>query len=159
LKQIVGGWQIAGSHSYYSGVPVRVSTRASIPGMGAIWAVRVPDVPILTNVGCDSFEPSDPSGRYLNIGAFSTPAPFTFGNTRTLPNVRDCGYYTENLAVLKDFALTESVKLRFGGEFFNLFNRHAWGGLVTDINNPGLFGRFTSATDPRTVQLHLKVTF
>ena len=159
LKQLVGGWQIAGSHNYYTGVPVRVSTRGSLPGIGGVWANRVPDVPIRTSVGCGDYQPADPSQRYLNIGAFSTPAPFTFGNTRTLPNTRDCGYYNENIAVLKDFPLTERVRLRLGGEFFNLFNRHAWGGMVTDINNPGLFGRFTSATDPRTVQFHLKVTF
>jgi hypothetical protein len=159
LKQLVGGWQIAGSNIYTSGVPVAVSTRGSIPVLGAQWANRVPDVPIRTSVGCGDYQPNDASSRYMSINAFATPAAFTFGNTRTLSNVRDCGYMNENIAILKNFPINENWRVRFGTEFFNVFNRHIWGGINADVNNPDRFGRYSFATDPRTVQFHLKLDF
>jgi len=159
VKQLLGSWQIAGSNSYSSGVPIIVSTRGSIPVLGAQWANRVPDVPIQTGVGCGDYQPNVATSRYLNINAFGLPAAFTFGNTRTIPNVRDCGYMNENVSILKNFPITENWKVRFGAEFFNVFNRHIWGGMNADINNPDRFGRYSFATDPRTIQFHLKLDF
>jgi hypothetical protein len=160
LRQVVGGWQVAGILNYYAGFPVAVTSRASNPSIGTAWADLVPSVPIATGQDCASYDPNDPArNRVLNLGAFASPAPFAFGNVRTLPGTRDCGYLNESLSVLKDFRITESVRLRFGAEIFNLFNRHQWFGIQTDVNNPQAFGRYTSASDPRTVQFQLKLEF
>ena len=161
VKQVVGGWQVSGIHNYMSGYPVGVSTRATIPGgVGGIWANRVPDVPIATGNTCDNYDPNDPArNRYLNIAAFSTPAPYTFGNTSLLPNVRGCSYLNESLSVQKRFPISEGSEVRFGVEFFNVFNRHQWLGLNGDINNLAAFGRFSGASDPRSIQFLLKVQF
>ena len=105
------------------------------------------------------YNPNDPNSRYLTIGAFSTPAPWTFGNTYRLPSTRDCGLLNENIAFNKTFPVRESVRFEFGAEFFNLLNRHQWLGLRSDINNPTTFGRYTIAGPPRSVQLHLKLNF
>jgi hypothetical protein len=160
LRQLVEGWQIAGLQNYYSGTPIRVTSRATLVGMGAAFPVRNPSVPVLTGVDCGSYDPNDPSrNRYLNIDAFADPAPFTFGNTSFLPSTRSCGIVDESLSVLKNFPLRENLRLRLGAEFFNLLNRHYWGAPSSDIGNPATFGRITSASAPRTVQLHLKVEF
>src|SRR2546429_2107437 len=42
------------------------------------WVNRVPGVPIRTSTSCSAYNPNDPTSRYLTIGAFSTPAPWTF---------------------------------------------------------------------------------
>jgi hypothetical protein len=42
--------------------------------------------------------------------------------------------------------------------FTNLFNRHQFLGLGTNIDSPA-FGTFTSSNFPRTVQLYMKVIF
>jgi hypothetical protein len=160
VKQVVSGWQVAGMHSYMSMPPVSVFTTQSIPGgVGGIWAFSVPGV-ARTQVSCGDYDPRDPSrNQFLNINAFRTPPPFTFGDTFQLSSTRPCGYLNENLAVLKTFSITERVGVKFGAFFFNLLNRHQWIGLATNIGVPGSFGRYSGAWDPRTVQLNLKVQF
>lgn len=160
LNHIIGGWQVAGIHNYFAGFPVTVTSRAQLPSIGGAWANRVNSVPIETGIGCSDYDPNDPlKNRVLNQSAFATPAPFTFGNTRVLPGTRDCGYSNENLTILKNFKIREGMRLRFGAEIFNVFNRHQWQGLNADIDNPAAFGRYSSASDPRIVQFQLKFEY
>jgi hypothetical protein len=160
LDRVAGGWEVAGFHNYFTGQVVNLSTEATIPGIvGAVWANRVLGVPISTGVGCSGYQPGNPSSRYLNVAAFSTPAPFTFGNTRTLSNVRNCPYAVENVSVIKRIPISERVRFQFAANFFNLLNRHYWTGLSSDINNLTTFGRFSGATPPRSIQLTGKVEF
>ena len=62
--------------------------------------------------------------------------------------------------MFKKFALPwkEGHKLEFRGEVFNLFNRVNLGSPNTTRIN-ALFGRITSAGDPRIVQLGLRYSF
>jgi hypothetical protein len=159
LDRVVGGWEIAGFHNYFSGQVVNVSTEATIPGIGGVWANRVLGVPIPTAGGCSSYQPGNTSSRYLNVAAFSTPAPFTFGNTRTLSDVRGCPYAVENVSLIKTIPISERVRFQFAGNFFNLLNRHYWTGLSSDVNNLATFGRFSGATPPRSIQLAGKFEF
>ena len=160
VRQLVGGWTVAGIHNYSGGVPIRVTTRQFLQNIGPAWPILVDGGRVRTSTSCGDFDPGDPSrNRYLNINAFATPAQFQLGNTRVLPNVRTCGFSNEDFAILKDFFATEEVNLRFGAEFFNLFNRHHFRRINTDIDNPGAFGTQTNASNPRTIQFHLKITF
>jgi len=160
LKQVVGGWRFTGIHNYISGTPVAIATNAALPGgFGGVWANRVPDVPIAAT-GCGDYDPNDPSrNRFLNINAFSVPGPFTLGNTRTLPNVRTCGILIENISIQKLFPIRESTRILFSADFNNAFNRHFWTRLSSNISNPAGFGLYGGASDPRTIQFHLKVEF
>jgi hypothetical protein len=158
VEKVVDGWEFVGLQNYMSGVPVSVSTQATIPGEAQVWAVRVPGVPIYAG-NCSNYIPRDPSSRYLNINAFATPAQFTFGNVLTLSNVRDCTYKNENLSLVKRFELNEKTRFQFAAQFFNVFNRHYWTGLGTDINNPATFGTFSGATPPRSIQFVAKIEF
>jgi len=155
LRFLVSGWQISGTHSYQRGQPVVISSQANITS----WANRVLGVDARTSTSCASYNPNDPASRYLNIAAFTTPAPWTFGNTYRQPNVRDCGILNENLAINRTFSIVESTRLEFGAEFFNILNRHQWLGLQGDINNTATFGRYTIAGAPRSIQMHLKLRF
>jgi len=160
VNQLVGGWRVSAIQNYMSGEPIRVASRQTIPGgFGAIWPLRVPNVPMVTT-GCSDYNPADPArSLYLNINAFATPAPFTFGNISRLPNVRNCNFMDETLQIDKSFPIREQVGIQFGTMMMNVFNRHVFGGLGTDINNPAAFGRFTSTSPPRNIQFYLKVTF
>jgi carboxypeptidase family protein/TonB-dependent receptor-like protein len=161
VKQLVGGWRVAGIHQYRSGAPVRISTLQSLPvGYGPAWANRVPDVPIGTGLGCGDIDPNDPArNKALNVNAFANPAPFTLGNTLTLPSTRSCGTLNENFSIQKLFPIKEAVRIDFGADFSNLLNRHQWTGLSTNIGVPAAFGRYSGATAPRSIQFHLKVEF
>ena len=162
VKHLVGGWQVTGVHQRITGSPIAIATRGVIgPGFGNQWAISNPNVPIRTKSGCSDFDSAYPSApySYLNLGAFGLPPSFTFGDTRILPSTRDCATWNENLSLIKNIAAREGIQARLGVAFFNTFNRHYWSGLQTDINNPSVFGRFTSASGPRNGQLWLKVEF
>jgi hypothetical protein len=106
-----------------------------------------------------SFDPA--KDRYLNIDAFSQPAPFTIGNSpRTMPIVRGPALYNEDFSVFKRVSFTESKYLEFRTEIFNLFNRVVFGGPSTDVNSPDSFGLIGSqANTPRIIQLAIKFIF
>src|SRR5262249_3153637 len=99
LKQHVGGWQVAGMAQNTAADVITVSTlQVNYAGVGAIWPNRVLGVPII-QTGCASYDPNNPAqNRYLNKTAFADPPLYTFGNTGVLPNVRNCGYFNENLS-------------------------------------------------------------
>ena len=46
--------------------------------------------------------------------------------------------------------------MRFGADFFNIFNRKHFGGPATNIDNAN-FGTISSAGPPRIMQLNLKI--
>jgi len=107
-----------------------------------------------------SFDPA--KDVYLNINAFSQPAPFTFGNAPpTLPSVRTPAFYNEDFSLFKKFYLSgESRYVEFRSEFFDLFNRVVFGGPAANINNPSTFGVIGSqANTPRVIQFALKLVF
>jgi hypothetical protein len=109
-----------------------------------------------TGVSCGSYQLGQ---SMLNINAFATPAPFALGNTRLLPADRVCGSLNENIALYKNFDVTERIRVRFSGQFFNVFNRHQWGGLSTNINVPRSFGQYTATSGGRIGELALKIEF
>jgi len=63
-----------------------------------------------------------------------------------------------DFGLLKELTLTESTKLEFRAEFFNIFN-HANFGLPQGDKSNSLFGFITSASDPRIGQLAIKFLF
>lgn len=160
INHIIGGWRLSAIQNYMSGEPIRVTSRQTIPGgFSGIWPNRVPDVPIVST-GCGNYNPGDPSrSQYLNLNAFATAAPFTLGNVNRLPNVRNCGWADEAFQIEKIFPIREQISVNFGTMMMNIFNRHVFSGLQTDINNPAAFGRFTTTSPPRNIQFYLKVTF
>jgi len=132
-----------------SGAPIILTSGANLTGQR------------IRGVGCGQYNPYNPADNYLNAAAFSVPAEFTIPSTLVVPGVRTCGYANENLAISKVFPIGENVRLNFGGELFNIFNRHPWNGatgLDTSVTDPS-FGEYTSAFDPRNVQFHLRVEF
>ena len=162
IAKLIGGWNIGAQQAYFSAQPLHMSSRVRYPGgFNAIWPDRVPGVPIRTGVSCGNYDPNDPSrNRFLNVNAFTNPAPFTLGNTRTLPATRACGYFNENATLQKDTYITEDIYVRLGADFFNLFNRHVWGNPNTDIGNTAAFGTIrTVSFPPRIIQMSLSIHF
>jgi len=158
LDRLVGGWNLAGIHSYQAGTVISVTTEASLPGITYLEPLRVAGQAFGNGVSCSNYVPGQ-SAPYLNINAFATPAPYTLGNIAVIPSFRGCGYSTENISINKVIGLTEGTRLKFAANFFNAFNRHAWTGLGTDINNSSAFGKFTGVTAPRTIQISAKFEF
>jgi len=163
-KYVLGGWSIAGVHSYDAGTPLGFSTTGRLPTTGDsilnVATVLRPDVVSgvspTTGIGCGgSFDPA--TSLLLNRAAFTDPAPFTFGTApRLSSNARSCASFNENISLLKRTPIKERSNLELGFDVFNVFNRRHFGGPDSNIDDAS-FGQVSSAGPGRTAQLHLKL--
>jgi hypothetical protein len=116
MSYIVGGWQVSGTMSRYTGLPFTVGTSASLNagGQGASATQINPVVQILG--GHDANHP------YFDGSAFTNPAPGVLGTTgRNL--LIGPGYFQMNASIMKTFAFKEEkVKFQLVGEAYNLTN-------------------------------------
>ncbi|HET6889878.1 MAG TPA: hypothetical protein VFH31_02150, partial [Pyrinomonadaceae bacterium] len=95
--------------------------------------------------------------RWFNTSAFVIPPAGTFGNAGR--NILDGpGYQSFNVALSKNTSLSETFRLQFRTEVFNLFN-HPNFNLPDNFLLSPTFGRVTSARDPRHIQFGLKLLF
>jgi len=96
---------------------------------------------------------NQPAGLFLHRNAFRTP-----------------GYWNFDAAVLKNFSITETVKLQFRGEFFNLFNHSnlyadpntnllASGTVLARRGVPPSHELYATPFDRRNIQLGLRLNF
>src|SRR5262249_15201279 len=98
--------------------------------------------------------------QWFNIAAFSSPAPYTYGNvSRTLPSVNAPGLCLVDFSVLRSFAIKEKYRLQFRAEAFNLNNTAAFNTPGTTFNST-TFGVVTATRKgPRELQFALRVDF
>lgn len=160
MNLLAGGWQLNAIHRYVSGTPTGVSGGGVIPlSNGGNRPNRVAGVPARTDVSGGSFDPA--RDRYLDINAFSQPAPFTLGNAGpVLGDVRNFALLNEDFSILKDFTIHEAHRIQFRAEFFNVLNRVVFGAPLGNLNAPATFGRISGqANAPRNIQLALKYMF
>lgn len=117
LAEIVGGWQLSGAFTAYSGAPFTVtSSTASLnaPGSPQL-ADRVKDkVEILGGVG--------PTTPYFDVTAFKPVTERRFG-TSTFNSLRGPGVRNLDLTVIRTIAMGGAKSLQLRIEAFNVFNR------------------------------------
>ena len=58
-------------------------------------------------------------------------------------------------SLIKDTSITDRTKVQFRAEFFNMFNNVNFSNPGGTLGNPN-FGRITSASEPRILQLSMK---
>jgi carboxypeptidase family protein/TonB-dependent receptor-like protein len=84
----------------------------------------------------------------------TTGALGTLGrNTERTDGLVDVGF-----SLSKDFRVTERLRLQFRGELYNAFNVANFNAVDNVLVSPN-FGRYTSAFDPRRVQMVVRVVF
>lgn len=155
--KLVEGWQVNGILNYQSGEPIMLGVANTLPIFNG---KNMPDVvsganPLISN---SNFDPA--KHLFLDINAFRTPAPFTFGNAPAVSNIRVFRNLNENIGVMKRTYIRERANLEFRFEMFNAFNRVRFGGPATNISDPFNFGRISGqANSPRETQFVLKLNF
>ena len=96
--------------------------------------------------------------RWFNTNAFQDPRPFTFGNAgrNILPGP---GTEVLDLALARQFRITEHAGLQLRLESFNLLNHPNWGipGQYPDFGP--FFGKIFASGEPRRFQFALKLEF
>lgn len=159
VDKFVGGWQINAIQTYRSGTPIGIGGGGAIPLFGGGNRPNWISANVRSSVSMGDFDPA--MHRYLNIDAFSQPAPYTFGNAPPrMPHVRTPFYHNEDVSIFKNVYFTEAVRLQFRGEMYNMFNRVVLGGPAASINNPNTCGIIGGqANTPRLIQFALKLIF
>jgi hypothetical protein len=94
---------------------------------------------------------------WFDTRTFAQPAPGFFGNAG-VGTVLSPGLSNFNMALYKDFRMTERFILQFRGEFFNAFNHPNFGSPNTNLG-AGSFGQITTMKNPRIGELVVKLRF
>jgi hypothetical protein len=140
----------------------------------------------MSTSGDNSLQGSSPNGvnnRYLDFPDFTgapldinshpqnglfyfSPAAFSPNALGTIGDVprryfSGPGIFNTDLALLRNFQITESKALQFRLETFNIFNAtHFFGPAAVNGNvDSPLFGQVVNSAPPRLMQLALKYTF
>ncbi len=153
VNWIASGWELSGITSIISGAPFTVVTGRdnSLSGQGN----DRPDLVGDPNNLPGGRSRGDKVARFFNTAAFTPNQTGRFGNvgrnTMTGPS-----YSNTDLALIRNFRVTEQARVQFRAEFFNAFNQVNFNNPV-NVATSGAFGRLTSAQSPRLVQFALKV--
>ena len=158
LKTTLGGWEVAGIITAETGAPLNIGLN------GQNVSSIVPNTQNRPNVSGGGNNPHTVN-EWFDTSIYSMPAPGTWGNTPR-DRVWGPGRDNWNLSLYKNFVFSEArgSSLQFRAEFFNIWNHTQWigdnqnGGISTNYGASN-FGAVTSAYDPRTIQLALKLFF
>lgn len=162
VKTIVNGWELTGMFRAQSGMPFTVTSNGDLKGVdaGGFYG-QLPDL-----VG-DPYA-GQSKNRWINPAAFQRPADGSYGNM-TRNQLRMPGIRNMDAALLKNFAITETTKVVFRAEVFNLFNNaQIWGintGFSADNPGGGISASNTNLGVPNTfreariIQLGLRFSF
>jgi hypothetical protein len=159
LKTTLGGWQVSGIVTEESGVPINIGLANNQGGNGLPNATNRPN-PVGSITYPQSAVPGKQQGiQYIDPAAFALPALGAFG-TLGHNAARAKGRNNWNLSLFKSFVFSETrgSRLEFRVETFNTFNHTQFHDVSNNFTADN-FGRFTSAWDPRIMQLGLKAYF
>jgi outer membrane receptor protein involved in Fe transport len=167
MRSLLGGWVITGTSEAQSGQPFTILTGVDTYGNGSS-AAR----PNYNPAGIVTLDPVSHDWRTFNTplsgtGIVVTPLgpsglPLADSNTHFgnlgRNTFRGPGLDSQNLTLIKRFAITERAKLEFRGEFFDLFNHRNFGNPIVSMSSP-IFGQNTSDPGGRQILLSGRVMF
>jgi hypothetical protein len=142
LDYLVGGWQLNSTTSWQSGLPF-TPTLSSCPGTNA--------GPCRPNLVGDPTADNQSRNQWFvgGVGAgtpWEVPGQGQFGNAGR-NSLRGPSFWQSDLSLFKKFGLTESTRVEFRAEAFNIFN-HVNLGLPNSQVNDANAGRITSLQFP-----------
>jgi hypothetical protein len=143
------GWETSGNATFSSGFPFTVTVSGDRAGVGG--GTQRPNVVGPLNVTGNVF-------GYFNTAAFALEPLGTFGNEGS-NIVRGPGISDDvTLNLYRNFIIREHKQLRFGAEFFNIFN-HPNFSAVGNVFGSATYGNITTALDSRHIQLSARLVF
>lgn len=158
LGNAFGGWQLSGMGIFQSGFPLSVTDNAYPAGDfnkdGT--AGDRPNAPG-PNIARGGYTRAQFLTGMFPVSAFPIPTLGTDGNlgrnTFTGP-----GYAEVDMALEKQFRLSERLKLGIRGEAYNAFNHVNLSAPVLDLSS-ATFGQSTSTLSPRQFQVGARLSF
>jgi hypothetical protein len=156
VRAVTRDWHLSTVYQVQTGFPFTISVFGDTANAGTVLGEN----PIRANVvaGQPVFSGTRTADRWFNTAAFAAPAAYTFGDSGR-NSVYGPGLQTLDLAIVRDFSLTERAKFQFRGEFFNALNHTNLGTPDRFVNTPQ-FGTITQTTTPgREIQLSARLSF
>jgi outer membrane receptor protein involved in Fe transport len=155
-RVLTSNWQLSTIFQAQSGYPFTISVFGDTANAGTILGEN----PIRANY---TGQPVFTSGTHtadlwFNPAAFATPPAVTFGSVGR-NTVYGPGLQMMDIALVRNFAITERARFQLRGEFFNALNHTNLGTPNRFVNEPQ-FGTITDAATPgREVQLGARLSF
>ncbi len=154
LKPVLGNWQLSTVITLQDGTPVNpVYFAADFANTGT------PNRPnIVPGQSITLPRSQRTADQFFNPNAFSTPAPFTFGNAGR-DTIIGPGNNVFDISAQKRIPAGEGRAVDFRAEFYNAFNHPNWGipGPYPDFGP--FFGKIFSTGPPRRAQFALRFEF
>ena len=160
LDHVLGPWQVNGILQFTSGQNYHVGLSGDSANTGNGGSNNINGGYLRANYSPDSAVGSGRTGpnRWLNPGAFSTPAPFTFGSALRHGLMGD-SFANLDLSIFRKFRITESQIVEFRVEMFNATNHPTWNRPDANLNSPNFGKIFSTRSTERQIQLGLKYHF
>jgi len=165
-KRLTAGWQISGVTRFATGLPVTMYETDDNSLLGTAVAGPLPigmDTPLFTGTSIHKENPrSTGTAAFFDATQFIPEPIGTLGSPRRF--FHGPGLNNWDMALLKDTRLSETTRLEFRAEFFNLFNHTQFNAVNGNISGAGPqklfgFGNALSTQEARIGQLSLKLYF
>jgi hypothetical protein len=156
VHKVTRDWRLSAIYQAQSGFPFTISVFGDTANAGTLLGenpirARYTGQPVF-GAGTHTAD------SWFNTAAFATPAAFTFGDVGR-NTVYGPGRQTLDLALQREFAVTENMKVQIRAEAFNALNHTNLGTPNRFVNTPQ-FGTITEAATPgREIQLGLRISF
>src|SRR5881628_2357481 len=163
VNHLIGGWQWNGIVSAQSGFPFTPLIGFNNTGSGDGATVDIPNL----NPNFKGKVISGSVDHWFDPGAFTVPAPGTFGNAGR-SSLRGPGLFNVDTSLFKKIPIREGLNLQFRAEVFNAFNRAnfaypngiIWQGNSSNYSVSDSAGEITAtSTASRQIQLALRLVF
>jgi len=171
--KVVNGWALSGVTTIQTGFPIRITSSADNELMYS-FDFELPGEPDQLKA-FKRLKPqntcfTDPNSGLPNCNYFFDPSTFTenttidpslFGRIGNAPRTICCGPHISNtdFALLKSFIISETKRVDFRAEVFNMFNHTQFFNPDGNSSDGTQFGQVTQARDPRLMQFALKLFF
>jgi len=156
--KVLNDWEVSGITQLQSGFPIRLDTADDTELINSFFFLGT-EAPNL-NGPLQIENPKKTGGFYLNYNQFSDPPLGSFNNGTQRSLCCGPGLVDWDFSVHKKISLSETKYFQFRAEVFNIFNRTNFSNPDGHFSDgPTLFGKITSAGDPRLLQFALKFFF
>jgi outer membrane receptor protein involved in Fe transport len=175
LNTLAGGWQVAGTFFYRTGLPFSIEdgeqANAFVPNNLTANGAFLANILYAPAAGVPtSFGSSCATTACFTTSSFATPTDF---NAFARNAFRGPGYFNTDMNIKKTFALNERYRFTLGANFFNILNHpnfdnpvsnnlsSSFGTITTAAVSPTTpYGAFASAAEGmRIVQVFAKINF
>jgi hypothetical protein len=167
VDMAVGGWTVNDVTILQNGGPLAITQTNANSGTGVNGVGGSTQRPNWSSSGVNPCGTGKPEGRlggtgntpYMNIGAFTAAAAYTYGNVPRQISCSGPGYINSDMSVNKDFKAGERIKLQFRAEALNAFNKPQFASPANSISS-STFGAITTTLGfPRIIQMGGRLTF